>query len=139
MKGQGISDSIAVAEPFHIIRLYCDSSGKSHFSDEKLSFQLLDFAPPAPPISVSEMIKIHEDAFIISSPAGWFGSWHPAPKRQMLFMLEGKLEVEVSDGDIRTFLPGSAILVEDTIGKGHISHVIGDDRCYMLVLPVAEY
>ncbi len=50
-------DSIKVSDPFQYVRLFSDSNGDSHFSEEELSFQLVDFAPPAPPISVSEVMK----------------------------------------------------------------------------------
>jgi hypothetical protein len=138
IRGQAIQDTIPAAEPFPVTRLFCDSAGESHFSGKKISFQLVNFAPPAPPISVSEIINTNQEAFMISSPVGWYGSWHPAPHRQMMFVLTGILEVEVSDGEIMTFLPGNVIIVEDTLGKGHISKVVGRERCYMMVIPLLD-
>jgi hypothetical protein len=138
LNGQDFTDSIPVSAPYPVARLYCDSSGKSHFIDEELPFQLVDFAPPAPPISVSDILRTGGEAFFISSPAGWYGNWHPAPHRQLMVVLQGMLETEVSDGEFRTFHPGDVILVEDTLGRGHISRVTGEDRCYMLVIPLAE-
>ena len=131
-------DSIKVSDPFHYVRLYTDSNGVSHFSDEELLFKLVDFAPPAPPISVSEVMNSSGKTFIISSPSEWYGDWHPAPHRQLIFMLFGELEVEVSDGEVRTFGSGSALLVEDAIGKGHISRVVSEERGYMVVIPLSE-
>ena len=40
-----------------------------------------------------------ESVAVISSPAGWYGDWHPAPRRQLMFCLAGELEVQVSDGE----------------------------------------
>jgi hypothetical protein len=128
---------IEVARPLAVTRLYSDSDGESHFSDEKMPFALVDFAPPAPPISVSEVRKADE-VFLISSPPGWFGDWHPAPRKQMMLVLSGLLEVEVSDGGIRQIEPGSVLLVEDTMGRGHISRVLGEDRVYMMAVSLAE-
>ncbi len=132
-------DSIKVSDPFQYVRLFSDSNGDSHFSEEELSFQLVDFAPPAPPISVSEVMKSSGETFIISSPSEWYGDWHPVPRRQLFFTLYGELEVEVSDGEIRTFKPGSVLLGEDTIGKGHISRIISEERVYMVVIPLPEH
>jgi hypothetical protein len=129
--------TIEVAEPMEYVRLYADSTGASHFADERLTFTLADFAPPAPPVSVSDAIQSEGVAFI-SSPAGWVGDWHPAPRRQYLIFLTGQLEVEVSDGEIRTFGPGAVVLVEDTWGKGHVSRVIGEARGYAIVVPLKE-
>ncbi len=128
---------IAVSAPLSVIRLYSDSNGESHFEDTGLPFDLKDYAPPAPPISITDFIEV-EGFVIISSPAGWLGDWHPAPRQQYMFCLSGELEVEVSDGEIRRFGPGSVLLVEDTSGKGHVSRVIGNDRVFIAALPVAS-
>jgi quercetin dioxygenase-like cupin family protein len=75
---------------------------------------------------------------VISSPAGWQGDWHPAPRRQVMFVLAGELEVRVSDGEVRRFGPGAMLLVEDTTGTGHVSSVVGADRAYMVNVPLAD-
>lgn len=128
---------IDVAQPLAYTRIYSDSEGESHFRDEEMSFTLVDFAPPAPPISVSEVRKA-EEVFLLSSPPGWFGDWHPAPRKQLMFMLSGLLEVEVSSGETRQFGTGSVLLVEDTSGKGHISLALGEKRVFMVAVPLSD-
>ena len=128
---------IRVARPLAYARIYSDSEGGSHFSDEELSFNLVDFAPPAPAISLSPAFNAHSMA-VMSSPSGWHGDWHPAPQRQFIFILIGELEVEVSDGEVRTLGPGSVALVEDTSGKGHVSRVVSTERCYCAFVPLAK-
>jgi hypothetical protein len=131
------TQEIAVSAPLSVTRLYSDSNGESHFEDIEIPFDLKDYAPPAPPISVTDFIGT--DGFvIISSPPGWFGDWHPAPRKQYMFCLSGELEVEVSDGEIRRFGPGSVIFVEDTSGKGHVSRIVGNKRGYMVAMPVKD-
>ncbi len=127
--------SIKVAEPLRYVRIYSDSNGQSHFAEEEAAFQLVDYAPPAPPISVTEVLGAEGVSFI-SSPSGWFGDWHPAPRRQFIFMLAGELEAEVSDGEVRIFKPGDIVLVEDTTGQGHISRVVSKERAYLAVVPL---
>jgi hypothetical protein len=131
------SKDAPLAEPLRFTRLYADSEGASHFSDEEMAFTLIDFAPPAPAISLSEAFAAKSVA-IMSSPAGWHGDWHPTPQRQFVFILIGQLEVMVSDGEVRTFGPGSIVLVEDEVGKGHISRVIGKERGYCAVVPLTS-
>jgi quercetin dioxygenase-like cupin family protein len=133
--GEQSSEDVPLAEPLKYARLYADSSGASHFSNEEMTFTLIDFAPPAPAISLSEAFNA-KSVVVISSPAGWYGDWHPAPQRQFIFVLFGQLEVKVSDGEVRTFGPGSVVLVEDTFGKGHISRIIGKERGYSVVVPL---
>jgi quercetin dioxygenase-like cupin family protein len=62
--------------------------------------------------------------------------WHPAPRRQWLFVLSGTLEVEVQDGEVRQFQVGSIIFVEDTEGKGHKTRVVGKEAFVAAVVPV---
>jgi quercetin dioxygenase-like cupin family protein len=55
-----------------------------------------------------------------------------------MFVLSGELDVEVTDGELRRFGPGDVILVEDIIGKGHISRALGDERVYMVAVPLVD-
>jgi len=126
---------IKVAEPRTFPRIYEDAEGNSHFGEAEITFALLDYAPPAAPISVSQVMKA-ENVTFISSPAGWFGDWHPAPRRQLIFVLVGELETEVSDGEKRIFHPGDFVLVEDTAGRGHRSRVTGEVRGLAAAIPL---
>ncbi len=94
------------------MRIYSDDAGESHFADVELALAPVDFAPPAPPIRVSAFTPAAAYGFL-SSPPGWYGDWHPTPRRQMLFYLAGEIEA------------GSVTLVEDTTGRRHRSRVIG--------------
>jgi quercetin dioxygenase-like cupin family protein len=60
--------------------------------------------------------------------AGWGSDWHASSARALFFVLSGEWEVTASDGESRQFSVGSALLVEDTKGKGHSSRVIGEDE-----------
>ena len=134
---QEADESITVAEPLTYAVVYSDSVGVSHFADRRIDFGLIDYAPPAPPISVSQPMP-SENIVYLSSPAGWYGDWHPAPRRQMIFCLSGEIEAEVSDGEVRRFGPGAVILLEDTSGQGHITRVVGEDRVYLAAVPIPK-
>lgn len=136
-QAQEPADTIQVAEPLPYVRVYADSTGASHFSDGQIELRLADYAPPAPPISISTVTPVDGVVFL-SSPIGWFGDFHPAPRRQFIFFLSGELEVEVSDGERRRFGPGSVLVVEDTTGQGHVSRVVGDERAYIVAVPIIE-
>ena len=66
-------------------------------------------------------------------PAGWFGDWHPTPRRQFIIYLSGEMDYEASDGEVRRLTPGNFVLLEDTCGKGHSSRVIGRDATMAVV------
>jgi len=129
------SGEVDVSEPLAYVRIFCDADGTSHFSDEVIPFTLIDYAPPAPPVSVSTAMDA-ESVVLLSSPPGWHGDWHPAPRRQLMFLLSGELEVEVSDGEVRRFTSGAVTLVEDTSGRGHVSRVVSEERIYMAAIPL---
>ena len=97
----------------------------SHFEDASVALGELALAPPAPPVLLSDPAAADRMMFM-AFPAGWFGDWHPAPRRQFFFQLSGELEVEVGDGELRRFAAGSVVLVEDLAGRGHTTRVVGD-------------
>jgi len=39
----------------------------------------------------------------------------------LIVQIDGRVELEVSDGEKRVFGPGSVLLLEDTTGKGHVT------------------
>ena len=108
-------------------KIFADEKGESHFIDVEIELDLVDFAPPAPPLMLSQFSPATRYAFSVF-PSGWFGDWHPAPRRQIFFFLSGEMIVQVGDRKVRRFGPWSIVLVEDTYVKGHISSA-GFDRC----------
>jgi quercetin dioxygenase-like cupin family protein len=72
------------------------------------------------------------------APTGWFGDWHPAPRRQLFVALAGELEVTVSDGEARRIRAGDVVLTEDTTGKGHTTRVIGDTPVRSVIVQLAD-
>jgi quercetin dioxygenase-like cupin family protein len=99
------------------VRLYADEKGTSRFQDLEFTPELRHFAPPAPPLNVSEVIDA--SAFmLIQLPAGWTDPMHPVPARQFMLILKGSVEV-AAGGETRRFSAGDVILAEDTSGPGH--------------------
>lgn len=114
-------------------RLYADSAGESHFEDVQVELALVDFAPPAPALFLSEFGVAVRAAFL-GGPGGWVGEWHPSSGRNLFAVISGEWEIEASDGTKRLFGPGSVLLVEDTFGKGHNSRVVSDDESLALLV-----
>jgi len=117
-------------------RIFADEEGETHFKDEEIQLESVEYAPPAPPLNLSSFNSATKYAIAVAPP-GWFGDWHPSPNRQVLFYLSGEVDVQVSDGEVRRFGPGSILLTEDTSGKGHVSRVVGskDNAVAMVHLP----
>ena len=106
-------------------RIYADESGETHFDDVEIELTPTNIAPPAPPINLSSPIPAIQFIYY-SFYAGYIGEWHPVPHRQIFFILSGEIAGEVSDGEVRTFKTGDAVLGEDVIGKGHRTWVTSD-------------
>jgi len=96
-----------------ITRVYADEHGESHFADEDI--QLRDAGPIG---HLSEAIPAKSLIFRKNDP-GYDYDWHVAPRRQFIVLLDGAIEIEVSDGTRRTFRGGEVLLVEDVTGRGH--------------------
>jgi len=110
---------------FHYTKIYADSTGASHFSDEQTPLASVDFAPPLPPVAATSPLPA-SNLVVLSVPGGAVADWHPVPRRQINIILTGEVEIEVSDGETRRFGPGSWILGEDTWGQGHITRVVSN-------------
>jgi hypothetical protein len=119
----------------HCVRIYSDEHGESHFEDVPLDMTLERYASAewliSKPLQVDELWFRRVVTEFADEP-------HQAPRRQLIVGLAGEAEVEVSDGEIRRFGPGSVILVEDTTGKGHRTRRIGDTVRETLFISLPE-
>ena len=118
-------------------RLVPESDGGSRFESIAIPVTLQQFAPPAQPFSVSALSPATQCGFL-QLPAGWAGEMHPSPIRMWIFVLEGEMLFEASNGDARSIAPGSALLLEDTVGRGHVSRVVGERGATLAVVRLPE-
>jgi len=120
------------------VRIYSDADGETHFADV-----VLDLAEPATPgetarIAVAEPLDVERLTFRRVLEEASSTVPHNAPRRQVIVLLAGEIEVEVSDGEVRRFGPGDVTLVEDTTGKGHITRSLGTGERMTLVAPLRD-
>jgi hypothetical protein len=118
-------------------RLVPTPDGGSRFESLEVPLVEKDFAPPARPFSVSSLSAATQTGFLHLLP-GWIGEMHPTPIRMWIFVLEGQMHFEASDGDARQIAPGSALLLEDTVGRGHFSRVIGQRPVTLAVVRLPD-
>lgn len=98
-----------------IARIWADEAGESHYQD--LEVELTSSGPIG---RTSELLPL-KGMMLRENEPGYDYDWHVAPRRQYIVMLAGLVEIQVSDGETRTFEAGEIILVEDLTGKGHKS------------------
>ncbi len=114
-----------------ITRIYADPNGKSHFQD--LDVPLQDEGPIG---WLSREVPARSVIFRENGP-DYDYDWHPAPQRQLIVLLDGHIEIEVSTGERREFRGGDILLVEDTVGEGHRSRTVDGQprRSLFITLP----
>ncbi len=100
-----------------ITRIYADADGESHFAD--LTIALAD----AGDIGYLSTPQPAQSLIFRENDADYDYDWHTAPQRQYIILLDGEIEIQVSDGERRTFRGGDILLVEDTFGRGHRTRV----------------
>jgi uncharacterized cupin superfamily protein len=102
----------------NITRIYTGTDGVTHFEDREVSLESSgEIGRLSSPESATGII-------FRETPGDYDYSWHPAPRRQYVFMLDGEVDIEVGDGARRRFRTGDILLLEDTNGRGHKSRAV---------------
>jgi hypothetical protein len=80
-----------------------------------------------------------DSIFFRETPEGHSQDLHNAPRRQLIFLTSGLLEIESSEGQRFICRPGDLILAEDTRGRGHITRSLRDVRGFVHVAVRADF
>jgi hypothetical protein len=109
-------------EPTYV-RVYADAAGESHFEDVYLPSERHS-SPTGTVEALTAPLAAERVVFrtVLSEASDTIP--HNAPQPLLIIQLNGTVEVEVSDGEVRVFGPGSALVVEDTTGKGHLTRKV---------------
>ncbi|MFC1665150.1 hypothetical protein ACFL17_05915 [Pseudomonadota bacterium] len=108
------------------LRIFADVEGCTHFETKTINLESKDYAPPAPSLNTSNMDSADNSVFL-ELPIGWYGDWHPTPVRQWLKLMTGTCEFEAGDGETVIRKAGDVVMLDDLIGKGHQTKVLGDE------------
>jgi len=108
------------------LRIFADEEGCSHFETKTIDLEEQNYAPPAPSLNTSLMESADNSVFL-ELPIGWYGDWHPTPVRQWLILITGTCEFEAGDGEKATRKAGDVVMLDDLIGKGHQTKVLGEE------------
>lgn len=102
----------------HLARLMVDESGKSYFKDDPLPESVLHKKFP---VATTELFTGSEVVHWHSGPLQL--KWVNAPQRQCFIYLGGAVEMTAGSGETRKFVSGNILMVEDTTGTGHCTHI----------------
>jgi hypothetical protein len=129
--GAHTNHDVAIAQapkPIKMTRIYTGPDGLSHAEDIEMKLN---------GAGVSEMMKATGAEFSRRPPAP-ASDWHTGPRRQFVITLSGRAEIEVAGGKKVAIGPGHINLIEDTTGKGHITHNLGPDDRIVVTIPLAD-
>ena len=110
-----------------IHNLYTDANGESHFRDIEI-----EWAEERRGSKLSKRLPANGIIFR-QTKADNDLDFHNAPRRQYIVNLQGSVKITASDGESRIIGPGEVFLVEDTTGKGHQSHTLGELRLSLFI------
>jgi hypothetical protein len=103
------------------LRIYATPDGESHFDEVEIPTTKKSVHPDAVAFDVSESYPASRVRFT-HIPAGMCEvAWHLVPDPNLTVRLDGAVEYETSDGEVRRVEAGSFVLITDTFGKGHLS------------------
>jgi len=120
-----------------LLEIYGDERGETHFRKSDVELNLRDFAPPSAPLEISAEIPATTSLFLVAPP-GWDDAVHPSPRQQFAILLDGMLQVTLTDGESTMMKPGDIVLLNDQDSKGHLSQVRGDRPTRFLLVGCGE-
>jgi len=118
------------------LRIYATPDGESHFGEVDIAMTLTPLFRDEAPFELSAYYPASRVRFA-HIPAGVReAGFHTPPGRLLAIWLDGQVEFETSDGEVRRVTAGKAVLVEDTHGKGHVSrHPPEGQNLVLVILP----
>lgn len=97
---------------------------KTRFRDGEVELASIEGVSPG---GVFEAAALGEGAVALAVfAAGFSCGFHNSPAPTWMFMMNGEMELEVSDGESRRIAAGDLVHFADASGQGHRSRVLGD-------------
>lgn len=79
-----------------------------------------------------------KDLYFSNTFEDWQKGVHPAPRRQYVVTMKGKLQFKVSDGSTFVIEPGVVLIADDTAGEGHSWNIVEGSEWVRVYIPVAN-
>jgi hypothetical protein len=115
-----------------------DGGGGSRFEELDVPQAKTPYAENVPQLLVSEALAATAAVFVTVPAEVRQIEPHPAPRRQLVVVLDGEFEIGTTDGDKRALTPGMIALVEDVEGRGHTTTVRSAGPATFLAIPLED-
>lgn len=86
--------------------------------------------------SISTQVNMDATYFFAKTVTDAQYTPHPAPRRQYVITLKGKLEFKVTSGETFILEPGIILIAEDTAGPGHSWEIIEGNEWERIYIPL---
>jgi len=116
-----------------LILVYADESADTHLTDMQL-------APGGGPLRHRELPHVPVTTMTITDMLERRPTrdLHPPPRRQLVVILRGELEIATTAGDRQRLGIGDCVLVDDLNSKGHTFEDVGEDPLLTVQVGIAE-
>lgn len=112
-----------------LTRIFQGDDGASQFEDIEINLKEFEIG------ALSRQLRPRSVIFRVSQP-GLVNDWHNAPGKTMIIVIQGAVQTQVSNGDVRRFDPGEICYAEDVAGPGHLTtDLVGPRLSLMVDLP----
>ncbi|KQR70524.1 hypothetical protein [Pedobacter sp. Leaf176] len=81
---------------------------------------------------------INTNHFFAQTDTSLQNSPHPAPRRQFVITLKGKLKFTVTSGNTFILEPGVVLIADDTQGDGHTWEILDGNEWERIYLPLEK-
>jgi hypothetical protein len=115
------------------LRVYATPDGESHFDEVDIPTTPKAVEPGVAPFEMSTQYPASHIRFTRIPPDMRPVGWHTVPERVLTVRLDGSVEYETSDGDVRQVSAGRFVLFEDTHGRGHVSRHSGEAQTILWI------
>ena len=117
----------------NLFRVYGDEQGETHL--ERLDLPAVDGAPrriglqdvPTSTLTISQLLETKPD-----------NGLHTPPRRQLVVVLRGELEITTTGGDQQRLCSGDCLFADDLNSKGHFTRQIGGEALSTLTIGLPE-
>ena len=115
---------------FTQVTLFTDTDGRARFREQALAL------PEGTPSAMLSALMPTSGMQLRHSPIGFRSSFHVTTTPQWVFILKGRMEINLQDGSARVFGPGEHFYSADTLPPGarfdpalhgHWSRALGDE------------
>ena len=115
---------------FTQVTLFTDTDGRARFGEQALAL------PEGTPAAMLSALMPSAGMQLRHSPVGFRSGFHVTITPQWVFILKGRMEINLQDGSARVFGPGEHFLSADTLPPGatfdpavhgHWSRQLGDE------------